>query len=108
MSATVEKGAAAFKVFRQVVSELRKVDKTFCSKSPQYKYLNDQMREHQVTQRLFSKASNEVEQVTHLYATYLSSTRRLAELEAKYKGGEKTIEESAKLVGLALPKKKFE
>uniref|UniRef100_A0A1I7XS17 Protein FMC1 homolog n=1 Tax=Heterorhabditis bacteriophora TaxID=37862 RepID=A0A1I7XS17_HETBA len=64
------------------------------------------MKDHKVTQRVFCNASNEMEHIAGLYATYLRSTRLLCELEARYKGGEKSVEESAKLVGLALPKRK--
>ncbi|KAK6750688.1 hypothetical protein RB195_002575 [Necator americanus] len=97
---------SAFTAFRKIVGELRKSDKSFSRNSPQFKYLVDQMREHQTTQRVYSKAPEEAEYVANLYATYLSSTRRLSELEARYKGGEKSVEDSAKLVGLSLPKKK--
>ncbi|KHJ87695.1 hypothetical protein OESDEN_12523 [Oesophagostomum dentatum] len=64
------------------------------------------MRDHHVTQRIYSKAPREAEHVANLYASYLSSTRKLTELELRYKGGERTVEESAKLVGLSLPEKK--
>lgn len=64
------------------------------------------MREHQLTQRLHCKAPNEVEHLANTYATYLTSTRRLAELQAKFRGGERSIEESASLVGLKLPNAK--
>ncbi|VDK60498.1 unnamed protein product [Cylicostephanus goldi] len=79
---------------------------TFTKNSPQYKYLVDQLRDHQVTQRIYSKAPQEAEHVANLYATYLSRTRKLAKLEERYKGGERSVEESARLVGLNLPEKK--
>ncbi|CAJ0932717.1 unnamed protein product, partial [Mesorhabditis belari] len=103
--ATAEKSASALRAFRRIVQELRMTDKSFGRQSPQYQYLMDQMRGHQVTQRLFSKAPTEMEHVAHLYASYLSSTRRLLALQEQYKGGERSIEESANLVGLALPKR---
>ncbi|EYB82081.1 hypothetical protein Y032_0367g34 [Ancylostoma ceylanicum] len=104
MATAVER--STFTAFRKIVSELRKADKNFTKNSPQYKYLVQQMRDHQVTQRVYSKAPQEAEHVANLYATYLSSTRRLNELEMRYKGGERSVEESANLVGLALPEKK--
>nr|CDJ87028.1 ATP synthase assembly factor FMC1 domain containing protein [Haemonchus contortus] len=104
MASTVEK--SALNAFRRIVSELRKSDKSFGRNSVQYKHLVDQMKDHLVTQRVYSKAPQEAEHVANLYATYLSSTRNLKELEKRYRGNERSVEESARLVGLALPEKK--
>ncbi|KAK0409500.1 hypothetical protein QR680_004580 [Steinernema hermaphroditum] len=38
-----------------------------------------------------------------LYSVYLDSTHQLNELQERYKGGERTVAESANLVGLKLP-----
>uniref|UniRef100_A0A1I8AEU0 Protein FMC1 homolog n=1 Tax=Steinernema glaseri TaxID=37863 RepID=A0A1I8AEU0_9BILA len=38
-----------------------------------------------------------------LYSVYLDSTRQLNELQQRYKGGERSVAESANLVGLKLP-----
>ncbi|CAJ0587406.1 unnamed protein product, partial [Mesorhabditis spiculigera] len=103
--ASAERSAVALKAFRQIIQELRKTDKTFNTSSPQYKFLADQMLRHKTTQRVLSKGPTEMESVAQLYATYLSSTRRLLALQETYKGTEKTVEESANLVGLSLPKK---
>lgn len=105
MATAAEK--TAFTAFRRIVSELRKADKSFGRQSPQFKYLMDQMRDHQVTQRVYSKAPEEAEHVANLYTTYLSSTRALTQLESRYSRGERSVEESARLVGLALPKTKY-
>lgn len=105
MATVAEK--TAFTAFRRIVSELRKADKSFGRQSPQFKYLMDQMRDHQVTQRVYSKAPEEAEHVANLYTTYLSSTRALTQLESRYSRGERSVEESARLVGLALPKTKY-
>ncbi|KAK6036548.1 hypothetical protein COOONC_25948 [Cooperia oncophora] len=88
------------------ISELYVIYKSFSRNSTQYRFLVDQMRDHQVTQRVYSKAPEEAEHVANLYATYLSSTRNLKELERRYRGKERSVEESANLVGLALPEKK--
>ncbi|KAF8374841.1 hypothetical protein PRIPAC_81270 [Pristionchus pacificus] len=105
MAGTAERGTAALKAFRGILTELKKSDKSFSTKSPQYEYLKTEVRNHHTTQRVWSKAPNEVESVADMYAQYLSSTRRVLELQKEYGGGERTVEESANLVGLTLPKK---
>ncbi|WKY06494.1 hypothetical protein Q1695_006580 [Nippostrongylus brasiliensis] len=97
---------SALNAFKRILSKLREADKTFGRKSTQYKFLVDQMRDHHITQRVYSKAPEEAEHVANLYATYLSSTQNLKKLELRYRGGERSVEESAKLVGLALPEKR--
>lgn len=73
--------------------------------SKEFKFLVEQMRGHQVTQKIHCKSPNEMEHLAQSYATYLQSTRVLNELHERYKGGEKSVEESANLVGLKLPTK---
>lgn len=46
-----------------------------------------------------------MEHLADTYATYLNSTRFLAELQERYRGGERSIEQSANIVGLRLPEK---
>ncbi|KAH8877777.1 UPF0562 C7orf55 [Schistosoma japonicum] len=48
---------------------------------------------------------NEKVHLAETYLNYLQNKRKLAELVELYKTKEKTIEEAAKMVGLALPKK---
>ncbi|EFP04244.1 hypothetical protein GCK72_009179 [Caenorhabditis remanei] len=100
------KGITAFNTIKNIISELKKIDKTFTPASQQYKYLMEQMRADQVTTRRYSKAENESESVAKLYLSYLQGNRRLNALQQEYKGGEKSIEESARIVGLKLPEKK--
>ncbi|CAI5445020.1 unnamed protein product [Caenorhabditis angaria] len=97
----------AFNTFKNIISELKKVDKTFSPKSQQYQYLMEQMRADQVTTQRYSKAANESESVAKLYLSYVQSTRRLNVLQERYAGNEKTVEESARLVGLKLPERKY-
>ncbi|KAE9419954.1 hypothetical protein Angca_002373, partial [Angiostrongylus cantonensis] len=90
--------------FRRIVKELRKIDKDFDRNHALFKYLLSQVRDS-IAERSYSKAPEETRHLAGLYATYLSSTRKLVELETRYRGGERSIEESAKLVGLSVPKK---
>ncbi|VDK85215.1 unnamed protein product [Litomosoides sigmodontis] len=46
------------------------------------------------------------EHLSTTYRHYLASTMRLKALQEQYKGGERSLEESAKLVGLKLPTSK--
>lgn len=46
-----------------------------------------------------------MEHLASCYSIYLSSTRKLSELQKIYKGKEKSVEESANIVGLKIPKK---
>lgn len=61
------------------------------------------MRNHKLTQKILGKAPNEVEHIASCYAVYLRNTRKLGELQAKYAGSEKSVQESANIVGLKLP-----
>ncbi|CAD6194690.1 unnamed protein product [Caenorhabditis auriculariae] len=106
MASYIERSATALNTFRSLFNELRKADKTFNRNSELYKYLSGEMRGHQVTQRQYAKSSRETEGLAKFYLSYLSSTRRLNELQETYKGGEKSIEESARIVGLQLPQRK--
>ncbi|CAI2348719.1 unnamed protein product [Caenorhabditis sp. 36 PRJEB53466] len=107
MAEAARKGLTAFNTIKHIISELKKVDKTFSPESQQYKFLMDQMRADQVTTRRYSKAANESESVAKLYLSYIQGTRRLNVLQERYKGAEKTVEESARLVGLKLPERKY-
>uniref|UniRef100_A0A1I7TWT8 Protein FMC1 homolog n=1 Tax=Caenorhabditis tropicalis TaxID=1561998 RepID=A0A1I7TWT8_9PELO len=107
MAEAARKGLSTLNTIKTIISELKKVDKTFTPASAQYKFLMEQSRADQVTTRRYSKAENESESVAKLYLAYVQGTRRLNELQEKYKGGEKTVEESARLVGLKLPERKY-
>uniref|UniRef100_A0A8R1DJR1 Protein FMC1 homolog n=1 Tax=Caenorhabditis japonica TaxID=281687 RepID=A0A8R1DJR1_CAEJA len=107
MAEAAKKGLNAFATIKNIMSELKKVDKAFTPNSQQYQYLVEQMRADQVTTRRYSKAANESESVAKLYLSYIQGTRRLNTLQERYKGGEKTVEESARLVGLKLPERKY-
>lgn len=100
----VERSNNAIFLIRSIFSEFRHADKKFSHKSPAVKFIMNELRYHQLTQRVLCRAPNEMEHLASTYKHYLESTRRLIELEKRYQGGERTISESAKLVGLELPK----
>uniref|UniRef100_A0A7E4WAS5 Protein FMC1 homolog n=1 Tax=Panagrellus redivivus TaxID=6233 RepID=A0A7E4WAS5_PANRE len=103
---TAERSSKAIPIFRKIVAELRRSKGKLSRDSPEFRFLTEQMRGHQVTSKILCKGSNEVEHIAASYATYLHSTRQLAELQHRYKGGEKTVQEAANIVGLQIPERK--
>ncbi len=68
-------------------------------------YIMDQFRRHDMTERRVCRADNELQFLAQTYLCYLNSTRNYQFIYKKFYGkGEKTIEETAKTVGLELPK----
>merc|ERR1711935_496972 len=68
------------------------------------RYVIDQFHRHQVTSRKLCREQNELEHMARSYACYLESKRKLEEIHSRYHSGERSIENSAKTVGLTLPK----
>ncbi|KAI6190915.1 Protein FMC1-like protein [Aphelenchoides bicaudatus] len=106
MISTIERSRTAIATLRKIVHELKLANGKLNRDSQQYNFLIDQFREHQLTQRIHCKAPNEAEHLAQTYLTYLESSRKLSELHEKYKGKQKTVEQSAELVGLKVPEKR--
>ncbi|VDD90112.1 unnamed protein product [Enterobius vermicularis] len=102
----IERNAAIIPIIRAIFSEYRHADSNFSSTKPVVKFIMGELRYHRLTQRVLCKAPNEMEHLASTYRHYLQSIRKLIELEQKYQGGERSIEESAHLVGLELPETK--
>lgn len=67
-------------------------------------YILDQSRKHQVTDERLCKAREELKYLGETYACYLRSQRNYADIQKKYHGrGERTVEETANIVGFKLP-----
>ncbi|CAG5125368.1 unnamed protein product [Candidula unifasciata] len=94
------------RVLRSLARELKAIYKQEkLSEVPAYAYLHDQLRSFQVTGEKICRAQHEVEYVARTYLCYLESTRKQEELSNLYRGrGERSIESSAEIVGLKLPK----
>uniref|UniRef100_A0A0K0ED04 Protein FMC1 homolog n=1 Tax=Strongyloides stercoralis TaxID=6248 RepID=A0A0K0ED04_STRER len=88
------------KIFKEIlpISEKNFLDKEFFLKTMS-SYCKD------VDSKMILNSSNIEDEINYTYATYLISTKRLSSLQNEYSSGERSIEDSAKLVGLALPKK---
>jgi hypothetical protein len=69
-----------------------------------YTYVMEQYRHYQLTGAKYCKEQNEMKHLAKTYACLLENTRKREEVSAIYTRGERTIEESANLVGLSLPK----
>ncbi|KAI8514364.1 hypothetical protein Bbelb_086880 [Branchiostoma belcheri] len=69
-----------------------------------YNYLMEQYRKHQVTDQRICRAHQELQRNAETYLCLLKSTRLQQALHAEYYGkGERTTEETAKMLGFDLP-----
>ncbi|XP_048728406.1 protein FMC1 homolog [Ostrea edulis] len=71
--------------------------------TPAFRYIVSQFKEHQVTSQKLCKGQNEVIMVGQTYLCMLESLRKAEELAQRYKTTERTVQESANLVGLQVP-----
>ncbi|RUS84693.1 hypothetical protein EGW08_007563 [Elysia chlorotica] len=93
-------------VLRSLAKELKAIyKKENLQEIPTYTYLQEQFRNFSVTEQKVCRAQHEVNHVAATYLCHLESARKLEELCSQYRGrGERTIESSANIVGLKLPK----
>ncbi len=68
------------------------------------KLLRSEFRQNSVSDSKYCLQKNELFFLGNAYETYLSSTQKTLFLYSKYCKGERSIEESARIVGLKLPK----
>lgn len=69
------------------------------------KFISEQFREFEVTEEKHCRASEEMTHLADTYLTYLRSQRLWAEVHSEYHTkGERSVKDSANLVGLNLPK----
>lgn len=90
---------------RQLISELRKaIPKNNFKDSLLVKYIFQQYRKYQTTDEQLCKAREEVKFIANTYLTYLRSSRMHKEILDEFHGkGERTVEQTAKMVGFKLP-----
>merc|ERR1712098_471279 len=105
MGPTNKNMATSKEVFRRLSKELKLIYKTNKLQDvPAYAYLENQFRRFQVTGERECRGENEVDHTASTYLCLLHSNRKYRELNEIYKGrGERSIESSARMVGLALP-----
>ena len=67
-------------------------------------YILKQYRQYGLTEMQYCKASKEMTYLADTYATYLSSQRKWQDVHSEYHTkGDRTVSETARLVGLKLP-----
>ncbi|XP_063362941.1 protein FMC1 homolog isoform X2 [Cydia amplana] len=90
---------------RQLLSEIRKQSSTKkLAENQMVRYILDQYRKHQVTDQQLCKAVNEMHFKARTYYDYLHHSRKCKEINMEFKGkGERSIEDTARMVGFKLP-----
>lgn len=89
---------------RGIARELRKVHKGKISENPMYQYVSEQARKFSTTQEQLCKAKEEMSFMANTYLCYLRSNRLHTEINAEFHGkGERTVAETARMVGFKLP-----
>jgi len=92
-------------VLRGLIRQLRHLNtKGKVQNSPAYAYIMEQYKSFQVTGAKHCREKDEMKHLAETYLCLLQSTKKQAELRALYLKGERSIESSASLVGLSLPK----
>ena len=87
--------------------QLRRVHKHgSVRKTPMYSYIFEQYRAHQVTGSKHCKQQHELQHIGQTYLCLLQSNTKQQELASLYGRGERSVKDSARLVGLQLPEEK--
>uniref|UniRef100_A0A8R1TSQ3 Protein FMC1 homolog n=1 Tax=Onchocerca volvulus TaxID=6282 RepID=A0A8R1TSQ3_ONCVO len=101
-------GAQAASLIRNVIEDFHKSGINFDWKRPERKPIQKQKAN---AEKNINEVLHNISKEEHLsctYRHYLTSTMRLEALQEQYKGGERSLEESARLVGLKIPVSKSE
>lgn len=97
---------SANKLYRALLNELRlsSVNGKLQKDSPIFKYITTQFERHQTTDEIFCKAKEEMKFMGETYLCYLESLRKQKAIQKEYSGkGERSVAETAGLVGFKLP-----
>uniref|UniRef100_A0A336MEE9 Protein FMC1 homolog n=1 Tax=Culicoides sonorensis TaxID=179676 RepID=A0A336MEE9_CULSO len=94
-----------YKLLKALLHELRLNSPRGTLKDSQMaEYIIEQFRKYQTTDLQLCKAKDEMQYLGNTYLTYLKSVREHEALLSNYKGkGERSIKETADLVGFKLP-----
>lgn len=95
----------ALKTLRNLLSELRKQSTTKkLADNQMVQYILSQYRKHQTTDQQLCKAVDEMHFKARTYCKYLENSRLYKALNVEFKGkGERSIEDTANMVGFKLP-----
>jgi hypothetical protein len=95
----------ALKVLRGILHELRQASPNKSIKdSLAAQYVIKQFRKYQTTDEQLCKEKDEMLFLGQTYLTYLQSSKNYKRINDEYKGaGERTVEDTARMVGFKLP-----
>ncbi|XP_052754876.1 protein FMC1 homolog [Galleria mellonella] len=90
---------------RQLLSEIRQQSTNKkLSDNQMVQYIFKQYRKYQTTDQQLCKAIDEMHFKARTYVDYMHNAKRYKEINAEYKGkGERSVEETARMVGFKLP-----
>lgn len=93
------------KIVRSLVQELRRVSQNKSTKeNAMLQYIMEQAHVHKETSQVLCKAREELKNLAEMYLCYLRSQQACKEIHKQYSGkGERSIKETADLVGFKLP-----
>lgn len=96
--------ASKITTLRQLVGEVRKAASNKSRDNITIRYIMEQARVHQETSEILCKAKEEIEFLGTNYLRYLTSLRQYQEIYDVYNArGERSVRETANLVGFKLP-----
>ncbi|CAG9562371.1 unnamed protein product [Danaus chrysippus] len=95
----------ALVTLRQLLSELRhQSSNKKLAENQMVRYILEQYRKYQTTDQQLCKAADEMHFKAKTYYNYLHYSRKYKEINAEFKGkGERTVEDTARMVGFKLP-----
>lgn len=96
----------ASNVYRSLIHELRQTSPNgiMSKDSLVLKYISSQFRKYQTTDQQLCKAREEMQFLGNTYLCYLKSLRKQDDILKHFKGsGERTVKETADMVGFKLP-----
>lgn len=93
------------KLLRQLISEIRQaVSEGTVRNSLPIRYILSQFQKYKTTDQQLCKAQEEMKFMANTYLCYLRSGRKYNEINQQFHGkGERTVEETANMVGFKLP-----
>ncbi|VDM07491.1 unnamed protein product [Wuchereria bancrofti] len=99
-------GAQAASIIRHVIEDFHKSGMDLTWKKSEKSFLKQKANTEQSKKDVLRNIPRE-EHLSNAYRHYLTSTMHLKSLQEQYKGGERSLEESARLVGLKIPSSKL-
>lgn len=98
-------GRANVQLFRQLITEVRHAVPSGSAKDNlAVQFITNQFQKYKITDQQLCKAQEEMKFLGNAYLCYLRSSRKYNEINQSYHGkGERTIEETANMVGFKLP-----